>query len=81
MQENQRKSECCCLFAPTPNERGRWLGRRKTKSYYIAGIIPIQIDKVSVKQISINLSVLGKEEIMMTVSVKMGFWEGNNTVN
>lgn len=44
-------------------------------------MIPVQIDKVSVKQISINLSVLGKEEIMMTVSVKMGFLEGTNTVN
>lgn len=62
-------------------KRGSWLRRRKTKSYYVAGIIPIQIGKVSVKQISINISVLGKEEIMTTVRVKMGFLEGNNTVN
>lgn len=75
MRENQRKSETCCVFSPTPNERGRWRGRRQTKSYYVAGIIPIQIDKVSVKQISINPSVFGKEEIITTVSVKMRFWK------
>lgn len=55
------------------------MARKKTKSYYIAGIIPIKIDKVSAKQISINLPVPGKEEIMTTVSAKMGFLE--NTEN
>lgn len=56
VQEKQRKSVCCCLFASTPNGRRRWLGRRKTKSYYIVGIIPVQMDMASLKQISVKLS-------------------------
>lgn len=41
-------------------------------------MIQTQIDKVSIKQISSNLSVLGKEEIMTTVSAQMGFLGGWN---
>lgn len=78
MQEKQRKSVCCCLFASTPKGRRRWLGRRKTKSYYIVGIIPIKMDMVSLKQISDKLSVLGKEEIVVMVSVRMVLLEGRN---
>lgn len=59
-------------------ERGRWLHGRKTKSFCIAGIIQTRIDKVSITQRSSNLSVLGKEEIMTTVSAKMGFLGGSN---
>lgn len=53
----------------------------KTKSYYITGIFSTQVDNIYLQQISINLSVLVKEEIVMKASVKMAFWEGNNSWN
>lgn len=73
MQENQRKSDGCCLFAPMQMKEADGQEEKKPKSYYTAGIIPVQTDEVSVKHFFLNLPMLGKEGIMMTVSAKIGF--------
>lgn len=49
--------------------------KKKDKILLHCAAISTQIDKVSAKQISISFSELGKEEIMMTVNAKIGFFE------